>query len=231
MNKTGIFMYERVLPVIDSVGVNSVGAIAGMRKGDRIIAIDGNSIDSWGDLKLAMASLQEQGKQNFNVEVMRDSAVMLSATVDSTYILGIMPVMNNYPLVHNDYGFFASFPAGISFGFDVLRGYVNDFKYVFTSDGAKSVGMFASIGSLFPATWDWHEFWLMTAFLSIILAFMNILPIPALDGGHALFLLVEMITGKQPSDKFLERAQMIGMLIILGLFILATYNDLMKFVF
>lgn len=231
MNKAGLFMYERVLPVIDSVNVNSAGALAGIRKGDRIIAIDGNSIDSWGDLKIAMASLQEQGKQNFSIEVMRDSTVQLSATVDSTYILGIMPVMNDYPLVHNNYGFFESFPAGILFGFDVLRGYVNDFKYVFTSDGAKSVGMFASIGSLFPATWDWHEFWLMTAFLSIILAFMNILPIPALDGGHALFLLTEMITGKQPSDKFLERAQMIGMLIILGLFILATYNDLMKFVF
>ena len=113
----------------------------------------------------------------------------------------------------------------------MLRGYVSDFKYVFTSDGAKSVGMFASIGSLFPATWNWHEFWLMTAFLSIILAFMNILPIPALDGGHAVFLLFEIITGKQPSDKFMERAQMIGMLLLLGLFILATYNDLMKFVF
>ena len=105
------------------------------------------------------------------------------------------------------------------------------FQYVFSAEGAQSVGMFASIGSLFPAEWNWHEFWLMTAFLSIILAFMNILPIPALDGGHALFLIVEMITGKQPSDKFMERAQMVGMLIILGLFILAMYNDLMKFVF
>ena len=162
---------------------------------------------------------------------MRDSTIQLSVAVDSTFMLGIAPVMNDYPIVHTDYGFFASFPAGILYGFEVLRGYVSDFKYVFTSDGAKSVGMFASIGSLFPATWDWHEFWLMTAFLSIILAFMNILPIPALDGGHALFLLAEIITGKQPSDKFLERAQMIGMLIILGLFVLATYNDLMKFVF
>ena len=155
----------------------------------------------------------------------------MPVNVDSTFIVGLIPALNDYPLVHSDYGFFASFPAGISFGFDVLRGYVSDFKYVFTSDGAKSVGMFASIGSLFPATWDWHEFWLMTAFLSIILAFMNILPIPALDGGHAIFLLFEIITGKQPSDKFMERAQMIGMLLLLGLFVLATYNDLMKFVF
>ncbi len=231
MNKGGIFMQERILPVIESVEINSAGSAAGIAKGDRIVAIDGVAVDSWSGFRATLAELKEKGKQNFGIEVLRDSAVQLSVTVDSTFILGVMPVMNNYPDGHNDYGFWASFPAGISFGIDVLRDYVNDFKYVFTSEGAKSVGMFASIGSLFPASWDWHEFWLMTAFLSIILAFMNILPIPALDGGHALFLVTEIITGKQPSDKFLERAQMIGMLIILGLFVLATYNDLMKFVF
>lgn len=231
MNKGGLFLQERILPIIDSVDVNSAGALAGIAKGDRITAVDGKSIDSWTDFKKALAGLKEQEKHNFDIEVMRDSVITLPVNVDSTFIVGLIPALNDYPLVHSDYGFFASFPAGISFGFDVLRGYVSDFKYVFTSDGAKSVGMFASIGSLFPATWDWHEFWLMTAFLSIILAFMNILPIPALDGGHAMFLLFEIITGKQPSDKFMERAQMIGMLLLLGLFVLATYNDLMKFVF
>lgn len=231
MNKTGIFMHERVLPIVDSVNTKGAGALAGIISGDKITAIDGKAIDSWTDLKIVLASLREKGTTEFSVEVMRDSAVQLTAKVDSTFLLGITPVMNDYPLIHNNYGFFESFPAGISFGFNVLRGYVSDFQYVFTSDGAKSVGMFASIGSLFPAAWDWHEFWLMTAFLSIILAFMNILPIPALDGGHALFLCTEIITGKQPSDKFLERAQMVGMAIILALFVLATYNDLMKFVF
>ena len=231
MNRNGLFMGERILPVIDSLDVNGAGAMAGLVAGDRITAIDGNTVDSWNDLKAVLADLKEKGKQEFSIEVMRDCATQLAVAVDSTFILGIIPAMNNYPLIHNNYGFFESFPAGISFGFNVLRGYVSDFKYVFTSDGAKSVGMFASIGSLFPATWNWHEFWLMTAFLSIILAFMNILPIPALDGGHALFLITEMVTGKQPSDKFLERAQLVGMLIILGLFVLATYNDLMKFVF
>ena len=231
MNRNGLFMGERILPVIDSLDVNGAGAMAGLLAGDRITAIDGNTVDSWNDLKAVLADLKEKGKQEFSIEVMRDTTTQLAVAVDSTFILGIIPAMNNYPLIHNEYGFFESFPAGISFGFNVLRGYVSDFKYVFTSDGAKSVGMFASIGSLFPATWNWHEFWLMTAFLSIILAFMNILPIPALDGGHALFLITEMVTGKQPSDKFLERAQLVGMLIILGLFVLATYNDLMKFVF
>ena len=231
MNRPTLFMRERMLPVIDSVDARSAAASAGIAKGDNIIAIDGKSIASWYDLQRTLTDLKENGKHTFSIEVMRDSAVQLTATVDSTFTLGVMPVMNNYPTIHKDYGFFESFPAGIAFGFDVLRGYVSDFQYVFTSDGAKSVGMFASIGSLFPAAWDWHEFWLMTAFLSIILAFMNILPIPALDGGHALFLIIEMITGKQPSEKVLERAQMIGMLILLGLFVLATYNDLMKFVF
>ena len=91
--------------------------------------------------------------------------------------------------------------------------------------------MFGTIGSMFPPMWDWQQFWMMTAMLSLILAFMNILPIPALDGGHVLFLLFEVISGKQPSDKFLERAQMVGMLLLLGLFILAFYNDLARFVF
>lgn len=231
MNKPTIFMQERILSVIDSVESDSPASLAGLIKGDEIVSIDCKPVTSWSDLKEIMAGLKEKGKKTFCIEVRRDSIHEFTATVDSTYTLGVMPVLNDYPLIHNTYGFFESFPAGVQFGLNVLQGYVNDFKYVFSSEGAKSVGMFGSIGSLFPAKWNWHEFWLMTAFLSIILAFMNILPIPALDGGHALFLIAEMITGKQPSDKFMERAQMIGMLLLLGLFILATYNDLAKFVF
>lgn len=231
MNKNGLFMQERILSCIDSVEAGSPAALAGIAKGDRIIAIDCKPVDSWNDLKRIMASLKEEGKRTFSIEVERDSVFEITASVDTTFTLGVMPVLNDYPLIHNTYGFFESFPAGIQFGLNVLEGYVSDFKYVFSSEGAKSVGMFGSIGSLFPAEWDWHEFWLMSAFLSIILAFMNILPIPALDGGHAVFLIAEMITGRQPSDKFMERAQMVGMLLILGLFLLATYNDITKFIF
>ncbi len=231
MNKNGLFMQERILSCIDSVETGSPAALAGIAKGDRIIAIDCKPVDSWNDLKRIMASLKEEGKRTFSIEVERDSVFEITASVDTTFTLGVMPVLNDYPLIHNTYGFFESFPAGIQFGLNVLEGYVSDFKYVFSSEGAKSVGMFGSIGSLFPAEWDWHEFWLMSAFLSIILAFMNILPIPALDGGHAMFLIAEMITGRQPSDKFMERAQMVGMLLILGLFLLATYNDITKFIF
>ena len=111
---------------------------------------------------------------------------------------------------------------------NVLRGYVDDLKYVFTSDGAKSLGGFGAIGSLFPATWDWMLFWRMTAFLSIILAFMNILPIPALDGGHVLFLLYEMITGRKPSERFLIIAEYIGIGILVLLMIVANLNDILR---
>lgn len=237
MNKNGLFIGIRNKTVADSLEAGGIAQMAGMEHGDSIIAIDGTPITSWSNIKDILQTIKENKKETFTIEVVRDSTITLVATTnidslgDTPLQLGIYSTNNRYPLIHNEYGFFESFPAGIDFGMNVLRGYVSDFQYVFSAEGAQSVGMFASIGSLFPAEWDWHEFWLMTAFLSIILAFMNILPIPALDGGHALFLIAEMITGKQPSDKFMERAQMIGMIIILGLFILAMYNDLMKFVF
>ena len=198
MNKGGQFMRMRTKPVIDSIASGSIAQRAGLLAGDSILSIDGENITSWSHIAIALDKISKAKKESFSIEVMRGEPVVLTAQTNGTDTLqlGVYSQGNNYPLVHNEYGFFASFPAGVSFGFDVLRSYVSDFQYVFSAEGAKSVGMFASIGSLFPAEWDWHEFWLMTAFLSIILAFMNILPIPALDGGHALFLIAEMITGK-----------------------------------
>ena len=133
-----------------------------------------------------------------------------------------------YKPVKLEYGFFESFPAGAVYGIDVLRGYVDDMKYVFTADGAKSLGGFGAIGSLFPPTWDWMMFWRMTAFLSIILAFMNILPIPALDGGHVLFLLYEMITRRKPSENFLVKAEYVGFGILILLMVVANMNDILR---
>ena len=231
MNKPTVFLATRLLPIIGEVDSAGCGWSAGLRVNDRLTSIDGNPINSWSDIKRVMDGLKLKGKTSVSIEVMRDSLMQLSANVDTTYMLGIIPAGADDPIEHITYSFFESFPAGAAYAMDVLKGYVSDFQYVFSSEGAKSVGMFGSIGSLFPATWDWHAFWMMTAFLSIVLAFMNILPIPALDGGHAVFLVYEMITGRQPSDKFMERAQMVGMLLLLGLFILATYNDLVKFVF
>lgn len=237
MNKGGQFLGVRHKPVVDSIAPGSLAATAGMQRNDSIISINGMEVASFSDIAGIMGRVKISRAPAVTIEVMRDSLVRLTAMTDTAFpmhkpmVLGITPVENNYPLVHNEYGFFESFPAGVNYGLNVLRGYVSDFQYVFSAEGAKSVGMFATIGSLFPAEWNWHEFWQMTAFLSIILAFMNILPIPALDGGHALFLIVEMITGKQPSDKFMERAQLVGMFIILGLFVLAMYNDITRFLF
>ena len=112
-----------------------------------------------------------------------------------------------------------------------LKGYVNDMKYVFTKEGASSLGGFGTIGSIFPTVWDWQVFWMQTAFLSIILAFMNILPIPALDGGHVMFLLYEVIARRKPSDKFLEYAQITGMFLLFALLIYANGNDIFRFFF
>ena len=237
MNNGGRFMGVRYKPVVNSIVIGSIADKAGLQRGDSILAINGQEVTSWSNITDIVQTIKTERTPVITIDVMRGEAFTLTAPVDTTYPvdktlkIGITPVENGYELIHNEYGFFESFPAGISYGLGVLRGYVSDFQYVFSAEGAKSVGMFASIGSLFPSEWNWNEFWLMTAFLSIILAFMNILPIPALDGGHALFLIAEMITGKQPSDKFMERAQMVGMLIMLGLFILAMYNDIMKFVF
>ncbi len=134
-------------------------------------------------------------------------------------------------LTTEQYGFLESFPAGIAHGWNVLCGYVDDLKYLFTADGAKSVGSFGTIGNLFPAEWNWLRFWELTAFISLMLAFMNILPIPALDGGHVLFLLYEVVTRRKPSDRFMEVAQVTGMWILFALMAYAIFNDVVKFIF
>ena len=144
--------------------------------------------------------------------------------------LGFMPcsLTSLYKPYTREYGFFESIPAGIKYGWNVLAGYVADMKYVFTAEGAKSLGGFGTIGSLVPPMWDWYMFWKMTAFLSIILAFMNILPIPALDGGHVLFLLYEIITRRKPSEQFMIRAEYVGFGILILLMVVANLNDILR---
>jgi len=131
-----------------------------------------------------------------------------------------------------EYGFFESVPAGIAKGFRTIADYLKQFKLLFSKDtkAYESLGGFITIGNIFPGVWDWHSFWDLTAFLSIILAVMNILPIPALDGGHVMFLLYEVVTGRKPSDKFLEYAQIAGMVILFSLLILANGNDILRLI-
>jgi regulator of sigma E protease len=202
---------------------------AGLQTDDKILCINDIPTPIYDDM---IGALYVSKGKMVPVEIERNNQIFeLNIPIDTLGKMGI--TLKNpkdiYESVHIKYGFWESFPAGIRLGINTLKGYVSDMRYVFTKEGAKSIGGFGAIGSLFPSSWDWRLFWERTAFLSIILAFMNILPIPALDGGHVLFLLVEVITGRKPSDKFLERAQIVGMVILFALLIYANGNDLLRF--
>jgi len=158
----------------------------------------------------------------------------VSITPDEKGLLGIYYTGRSLDQVFEmktiEYGFLESVPAGIAKGFRTISDYLKQFKLLFSKDtkAYESLGGFITIGSIFPGVWDWQSFWDLTAFLSIILAVMNILPIPALDGGHVMFLLYEVVTGRKPSDKFLEYAQIVGMVILFSLLILANGNDIIR---
>lgn len=221
--------------VIDSILAGSPAARAGLQPGDRIAEIDGKAISRSDFEEDKMRRQQTDASHNLLLTYVRNGVSdTLTLTTDSLYNIGVHAVTLTaklLPVVKNEYGFFASFPAGAALGVNTLKGYVGQMKYLFSKEGAKQLGGFGTLGSIFPATWDWHQFWYMTAFLSIILAFMNILPIPALDGGHVLFLIYEIVARRKPSDKFMERAQMVGMFLLFGLLIWANFNDILRFIF
>ena len=231
---------EPLLPnVVDSVMPGRPFAEVGIRQGDKLLAINGEPLSSYNAFVNKLAELRSEaeanGKKTANFTLVYSRLGVndtLAVQTDTLFMVGASSqALADYKVTKLEYGFFDSFPAGIALGVNTLKGYVNDMKYVFTKEGAKSVGGFGTIGSIFPSVWDWHRFWEMTAFLSIILAFMNILPIPALDGGHVLFLLCEIIARRKPSDKFMERAQMVGMILLFGLLIWANFNDVVRFLF
>ena len=224
--------------VVDSVLPGGGFAKVGIQKGDSLVAFNGKEMTSWNEFLDNMAELKAKAELEKKISAaftlvysragVRDT---VDVQTDDKFKVAVIGGLVDYKQRTLSYGFFESFPAGVALGVNTLKGYVNDMKYVFTKEGAKSVGGFATIGSIFPKVWDWQRFWEMTAFLSIILAFMNILPIPALDGGHVLFLLYEIIARRKPSDKFLEYAQMVGMFLLFGLLIWANFNDVLRFLF
>ena len=221
--------------VIDIIPAGTPASLAGLLPGDNITHVDGKAI-SYSDFEEdKMRRKQTNASHNLHLTYIRNGVTdTLTLTSDSLYNIGVYPTMQTsklLPIVKEEYSFFASIPAGISLGVNTLKGYVSQMKYLFSKEGVKQLGGFGTIGSIFPATWDWHQFWYMTAFLSIILAFMNILPIPALDGGHVLFLIYEIVARRKPSDKFMERAQMVGMFLLFGLLIWANFNDILRFFF
>ena len=227
---------------VDSVLPGTPAQKMGLVKGDRILALNGAPVDSYNEFidqlahradMMAVATTLADSLKARTVTIAyergaeRDTAdVVLTADLKLGFV--VKSIAGLYEPVTEEYGFFESFPAGIKYGWNVLASYVDDLKYVFSAEGAKSLGGFGAIGNLFPAAWDWHIFWQMTAFLSIILAFMNILPIPALDGGHVLFLLYEMITRRKPSEDFMIKAEYVGFGLLILLLVVANLNDVLR---
>lgn len=239
---------EILLPSkIDSVIPNGPAALAGINPGDQIVGFNQKTFRTVNDFSIAYGILQDvlataspadsAKLRHATVYVQRQNSQTvdtLNIKLNDRYNLGIIwnnPLTQEYKSETQYFSLAEAIPAGINHGWNVLSGYVNDLKYLFTSDGVQSVGSFVAIGNLFPTAWDWCRFWELTAFISLILAFMNILPIPALDGGHIFFLLIEVITRRKPSDQFMERMQTIGMLLLFMLMGLAIFNDFRNFLF
>ena len=236
------FGSPRMPAEVDSVVPQSPADKAGLKKGCTIVSLNGKPIDSFNSFRyeigrlddlLTVAKSHQDSLKVRSVTLVyshdnRQDTVKTVLNADLTMGFNTKSIAGLYQRETIEYGFWESFPAGASYGMGVLKGYVDDMKYVFSADGAKSLGGFGAIGSLFPPTWDWYMFWRMTAFLSIILAFMNILPIPALDGGHVLFLLYEMITRRKPSEDFLIKAEYVGFALLILLMLVANLNDILR---
>ena len=231
---------------IDSVVPGSVADKAGIEKGMRLMAVNGKDIKTWADFDHEVTLRREDVLSSPDctaqdsikwrtldaVFASTDGTRMdtVSLQLDEKYMMGVTRHIPNYKTVHLSYNLANCFPAGLSYGWRVLKSYVNDLKYVASAEGAKSVGSFITIGNIFPSAWNWQQFWMLTAFISIILAVMNILPIPGLDGGHIVLLFYEGITGRQPSDKAMEWIEKIGIFIIIALMVLALSNDVRNFI-
>jgi len=214
------------VPPVDSVLAGSAADKAGLKKADKVIAFNGQPVEFWDQVT---QSTRAAKGQEVNLTVLRGSdTAQLAVNVPQDGIMGLT-VMSEPPyIVH--YSFWQALPAGVAKGCRMLGSYVKQLKILFGGKVNLSEGMSGPVGiaNLFPATWDWQAFWSLTAFLSMILAIMNLLPIPALDGGHALFCIYEMITGRKPGEKFMEYAQTVGMIIILALMVFAFGNDIFR---
>lgn len=220
-----------VLRVEDSMPVYK----AGLRPGDQVVKVDSTSTDFYDQFAAAMEGKKKGSMVSLTV-MRKDSSIVLNAMLAENEKIGFgspnlpeqFDSLGIYKYTVTKYGFFSAIPAGIKRAGEELGFYIDQFKKILSpKTGAyKGVGGFKAMGSVFSGNgWDWEHFWTITAFFSIVLAFMNLLPIPALDGGHVVFTLVEMITGRKPSEKFLEYAQIVGMILLLGLMLYANGND------
>ncbi len=226
------FLTPIALAEIDSVLPLSPAQEAGVTRGSRIISIDNTPVAYWSDYDSLMATRTERAMTLVLARPAGGLLDTLSLTLTDDMKMGVirhMPITEEQ-IEHLSFNLLQCVPAGISHGWGVLKGYVSDLRYLFTAKGVKSVGSFITIGSIFPSTWDWQRFWTLTAFISIMLAVMNILPIPALDGGHVVILLYEALTGREPSEKVMVWLEYIGLFILFALMALAFGNDIIRWV-
>ena len=213
--------------IVSSVAENSLNKEADLQSGDRIIAIDSMRTEFVQDAWKILG--EKKGGQVLATITRQADTLTRTMQVDTSGMLGVY--LQSPEVQTREYTFLSAIPAGFTKTFSTIGGYLKDLKPVFTpkTEAYKSVGSFIAIGQIFPSAWDWHAFLSIIALLSIMLAVMNLLPIPALDGGHIVFTLYEMITGRKPDDRFLMVTQMIGMILILGLMFLAIGNDILRF--
>jgi regulator of sigma E protease len=224
------FLIEARFPfVLDSVLPDMPGLKVGFKKNDSLVTLNGDTLVFYQQF---VKELQQHKSKEVVVGLYRNGQWMeIPVTINEEARIGVVP----YPITRYlktktvEYGFFESWGKGWNRTIDKLAGYIKQMRLIFSREGVTKVGGFASIASVFPEGWDWQGFWEITAMLSVILAFMNLLPIPVLDGGYILFVLWEMITGKKVSDKFMNKALTVGMYLVLGLLILANGNDIYRY--
>lgn len=222
------FMEFRMPVVVKKVSGGSEAMHAGLFPGDKVLKVADKPASTYMEMS---ALLKENANKKTSMQVQRGKEIVdLTITPSEDGKLGfeLTPITEIYPTTKVQYGFFQSFPKGWQIGTTTLTTYVGSLKVLFTKSGAQNIGGFGAIGSMFPDRWDWYSFWSITAFLSVVLAFMNIIPIPGLDGGHVLFLLWEIVTRRKPSDKFMEYAQIAGMAFLILLLVYANGQDIIR---
>lgn len=225
------YMTMRIPVVVEDVQGGDGAAKAGLRSGDRILSVAGEPTPSLSEF---FPALKSHSGTTAAMEILdaEGSARCADVEINDAGKIGIMlrPAGKIYDVTEVDYNLFQAIPRGWHTGVKQLTTYVSSMKLVFTKEGAKSMGGFGTLGSLFSTSWNWLSFWEITAFLSVILAFMNIIPIPALDGGYTLFLLIEIITRRKPGERFIEIANMIGMGFLFLLLVYANLNDVYRLI-